>query len=297
VNSTKRPMPQALAELFREWRPEGPDVFPELEAVFSSGHSNRSFLVRLGQRRVVVRLPDNGAERLGVDRRVEQRVLERAAQIGLGAPLLYCNPARGVLVTAYLESRPLRVEGVAADHAIDRLAAALLLLHRQDLDVPALNIVDRVRAYARDLQSEDPAGWPRARRWLGAARHVLEQYRFGRWHAALCHNDLVVQNVLEVDGSLRFIDWEYAARGDAFFDLATIAEECGFDALDRSRLLLAYGEIGDAAMERLYRGRVLYRLLGVLWYLLRYRGERLRAVPALARHEQALESLLRQGPG
>jgi thiamine kinase-like enzyme len=289
-------MPHALAELFSEWRPDGFDALPELEAVFSAGHSNRSFLVRFGGLRVVARLPDGNGRQLGVDRHVEQRVLERAARIGLGAPVLYCNPARGMLVTEYLESRPLRVDGVAADQSIDRLASALHLLHRQDLDVPVLNIVDRVRAYARELQSDDPYGWPRARRWLSSTRQVLEQYRFGRWHAALCHNDLVAQNLLEVDGSVRFIDWEYAARGDAFFDLATIAEECGFGALDRRRLLLAYGEIGDAAIERLYRGRVLYRLLGVLWYLLRYRGAQLRTVPALARHEQALEALLRQEP-
>jgi len=293
----QRPMPRALAELFRDWRPDGRDALPELEAVFSAGHSNRSFLVRLGGRRVVVRMPEGNGERLGIDRRVEQRVLELADRIGLGAPVLHCDPARGILVTAYLESRPLRVEGVGADHAIDRLAAALHLLHGQELDVPVLNIADRVRAYARDLQANEPQAWPRARRWLAAARQVLEQYRFARWRTALCHNDLLAQNVLEVDGAVRFIDWEYAARGDAFFDLATIAEDRGFAALDRSRLLLAYGEIGDAALERLYRARVLYRLLGVLWHLVRYRGALARTPPELARHEQALDALIRQGPG
>ena len=115
-------MPRALAELFRDWRPDSLDTPPELEAVFSSGHSNRSFLVRLGRRRVVVRLPEGNGERLGIDRHVEQRVLELADRIGLGARVLHCDPARGILVTAYLESKPLRVEGIAADHTIDRLA-------------------------------------------------------------------------------------------------------------------------------------------------------------------------------
>jgi thiamine kinase len=289
-------LPRALAELFRRWPPEGGAAGAELEAVFSAGHSNRSFLVRLGERRVVVRLAERDAERFGIDREVEYRVLQRVASIGIGAPLLYCEPGTGTLVTDYIESRPLRIEGVGAEHAIDRLAATLRQLHAQDLEVPAVNVADRIRAYARDLQADDPRNWPRARRWLSSARQVLEQYRFARWRSALCHHDLVGQNILDASGGVRFIDWEYAGRGDPFFDLATLVEDNSLATLDRQRLLLAYGELGDAALERLYRVRVLYRLLSSLWYLLRYRGARAGAVPALARHEQALERLLRQGP-
>ncbi len=265
--------------------------------MFSAGHSNRSFLVRHAGRRYVARFPEKAAAHLGVDRQVERRVLDRAAHIALGPEVVYCNPARGTLVTVYIEGRPLRIEGLGAGDTIDRLAAALQLLHRQKLDVPAVNIADRIRSYARELQAADARGWLRARRWLTATRHALEQYRFGHQRSALCHHDLTAQNVLETGGELRFIDWEYAARGDPFIDLATLAEECSFSALDRERLLLAYGTIGDVAIERLFRARVLYRLLGVLWYLRRYRGATVRNQPALGRHESALAALLAQGPG
>ena len=288
-------LPKALAELLRHWQLDGETGVPEVEAVFSAGHSNRNFLVRQGALRFVVRLPEGDGRRLGIDREVERQVLERAESIGLGAPVLFCDPRRGTLVTSWLESRPLRVEGVAADLMIDRLAAALRKLHAQKLDVPVLNIVDRIRSYARDVQSDDSRNWPRARRWLSGTRQVLEQYRFARWRDVLCHNDLVAQNILDVDGRIHFIDWEYAARGDPYFDLATLAEDNGFERLDRSRLLLAYGEFGEAASERLYRGRVLYRLLSVLWYLMRLRGANNEWLPALARQEQALETLLRNG--
>lgn len=296
MNKPQHPRPRGLVELLDEWRPGDGDELPEVEAVFSAGHSNRSFLIRHAGRRYVARLPVKHAVRLGVDRLVERRVLERAARIALGPEVVYCNPVRGTLVTVYLEARPLRVEGLAAGDTIDRLAGALQLLHRQKLDVPEVDIAERIRMYARELQSGDARGWLRARRWLAVARHVLEQYRFARYRSVLCHNDLNPQNVLESDGELRFIDWEYAARGDPFFDLATLAEECGFDTLDRERLLLAYGTIGDSAIERLFRARVLYRLLGVLWYLRRYRGATPRRHPALGRHERALAALLAQGP-
>lgn len=290
-------LPRRLVDLFDEWCPGDGDERPEVEAVFSSGHSNRSFLIRHAGRRYVARFPEKAAAQLGVDRQVERRVLDRAAHIALGPEVVYCNPARGTLVTAYIEGRPLRIEGLGAGDTIDRLAVALQLLHRQKLDVPSVNIADRIRSYARELHTAEARGWLRARRWLAAARHVLEQYRFGNYRDALCHHDLTAQNVLEADGELRFIDWEYAARGDPFVDLATLAEECNFSALDRERMLLAYGTIGDAAIERLFRARVLYRLLGLLWYLRRYRGASARTQPALGRHESALATLLAQGPG
>jgi thiamine kinase len=297
VNNLPRPPPRALAELFRRWNPPGSaNAAPEVEAVFSAGHSNRNFLVRIGSRRCVVRLAEGDPERFGIDREAEHRVLERAAALGLGAPVLWCEPARGTLVTAWLPSRALHVEGIGAGDTLDRLAAALRRLHAQELAMPAVNVVDRIRVYAREVQADDARNWPRARRWLSAARPVMEQYRFSRWRDALCHNDLVGPNILDTDQGLRFIDWEYAGRGDPFIDLATLAEDQGFGALDRQRLLLAYGEAGDAAVERLYRARVLYRLLSALWYLVRYRAARPETLPALARQEQALEQLLRQGP-
>ena len=294
----QRPLPPSLAELFRRWSmPDAGGSTPELEAVFSAGHSNRNFLVRQGVQRCVVRLAEGDPRRLGIDRAAEQRVLERAAAVGLGAPVLYCDPASGTLVTAYLPSRPLRVEGIGAGDTIDRLASALRCLHAQELEVPSVNIVERIRIYAREVQAEDVRSWPRARRWLSSTRQLLEPYRFSRWRQALCHNDLVGANILDTTSGLRFIDWEYAGRGDPYFDLATLVEDQGLGPLDRQRLLLAYGELGDSASERLYRTRVLYRLLSALWFLLRYRGARSDAVPAVDRQEQALEQLLRVGPG
>ena len=295
MNNSSRSLPPALAELFRRWQPDGVgDAVPEVGAVFSAGHSNRSFLVRYGAESLVVRVPDARTEHLGIDRKTERRVLALAEKIGLGAQVLHLDERSGLLVTRFLESRPLRVEGIQADETIDRLAEALRRLHGQNLKIPLVNVADRIRAYARTLQRQHPTQWARARKSLGLAQQVMEQYRFVRWRDALCHHDLVAQNILEVDGGVRFIDWEYASRGDPFFDLATLVEDCGFNAVDRQRLLLAYGEIGDAASERLYQARVLHRLLSVLWYLLRQRPRRQDLRLQLQRQEGALKALIEQ---
>ncbi|MFM7275191.1 MAG: phosphotransferase, partial [Gammaproteobacteria bacterium] len=174
MNSKPPALPRSLAELFTRWSPPGSaGGLPQLEAVFSAGHSNRNFLLRQGECRFVVRLPDRAAERLGVDRHVESRVLDCVSGLGFGPEVLLCEPESGVLVTRYLESRALRVEGLATDTVIERLATVLRTLHAQPLDVPAVNIADRVRADARERQSDDPRTWPRARPLLHFARLFL----------------------------------------------------------------------------------------------------------------------------
>jgi len=62
------------------------------------------------------------------------------------------------------------------------------------------------------------------------------------------------------------IDWEYAAVGDRFFDLATIAEQHRFDPDEANGLLRAYlGEICAEDSRRLDRYRAFYQGLKLLW--------------------------------
>jgi thiamine kinase-like enzyme len=62
----------------------------------------------------------------------------------------------------------------------------------------------------------------------------------GRAPERLCHNDLIVANIIDDGKRLRIVDWEYAGMGDVFFDLACVAAHAGLDAEERAVLLEAY---------------------------------------------------------
>ena len=295
MNAAQQPMPAALNALFSRWTPaHSGGAHPLLEAVFSAGHTNRNFLVRIGPERLVVRIPDVKPGRFGIDRVLEARVLTAVSDLGIAPDILLCEPDTGILVSRYVSSRPLRVDGIRADQRIDRVAEAMSALHRLTIDAPIVSLLDRVRYYADQIPRSDKATRKRARGWLDACRHALEAYHFSRGTACLCHHDLVAANVLDTDRGPIFIDWEYAALGDPFFDLATLAEEHNFGRLDRERLLLSYGEPWPEAHERLRLARIMHRLLSVLWYLVRIRSARTvdAMQAALVRHEQALTKLL-----
>jgi thiamine kinase-like enzyme len=71
----------------------------------------------------------------------------------------------------------------------------------------------------------------------------------------LCHNDLLPANFIDDGRQVWVIDWEYAGRGDRFFDLGNFAVNCELDQ-DQEQVLLE-GYFGDARPEHLRRLRLM----------------------------------------
>ena len=85
---------------------------------------------------------------------------------------------------------------------------------------------------------------------------------------ALCHNDLVAENILRVPGrGLVLIDWEYAGIGDPYFDLAVVVRHHGLgDALTQRFLAVYLGRAPDQPEQaRLATQCDFYGCLLALW--------------------------------
>ena len=44
-----------------------------------------------------------------------------------------------------------------------------------------------------------------------------------------CHNDLLAENYMQVDGTLRLIDYEYSGNNDPCFELGNTCQELQYD--------------------------------------------------------------------
>jgi len=84
-----------------------------------------------------------------------------------------------------------------------------------------------------------------------------------------CHNDVVAHNVVDA-GTLRLLDWEYAADNDPLFDVAVPVSYHELAAAPADALLVAYlGSADAAARERLQDLVRLHDALHWLWLALR----------------------------
>ena len=231
-------LPQGLTEALAnvsDWNlPSPPQQAPtQIHLLPQSGvHQVYRVEVATGQgiQRVAIRLPTdhanqaNPARRLGLEFSTEVANQRRAAGQSLAPEIFWSDPNHQLIVMAYLEKNPPFTE---AD-----LATCLRGIHQLSLEGERLDLAHVLERYRQVAETRgvslegliDPNLSP-----LREAIGVLAEEP-----AVGCHNDLNAANLLWSDGPIA-IDWEYAAPGDPYFDIAAAC--AGNPQLDSDRLL------------------------------------------------------------
>jgi aminoglycoside phosphotransferase (APT) family kinase protein len=243
-----RPGEELPAEALAAWLAErlsdaeGPVAVEQ----FPGGHSNLTYLLRLGDRELVLRRPPFGSKvKTAHDMGREFRVLSRLHDLYpkapralfecvdpsvIGAPFYVMERVRGVVLRHQkaperIDLPPERMRAIS-EAAVDGLAE----LHAVDYPEAGLGDFGRPEGYvARQVN-----GW--AERWKNARTDdVPDVDRAAAWLAgfelsetggtALVHNDYKYDNLVLDPGDLTrvvaVLDWEMATVGDPLMDLGT----------------------------------------------------------------------------
>ncbi|WP_158078647.1 choline/ethanolamine kinase family protein [Microbulbifer mangrovi] len=238
---------------------------PTLLKPLTQGLTNRSFLLAAGEDRLVLRLNSPISNALDLNRPAEAEALHLADSAGLCAPLVYCDPEYRYLVTRYVSGTPLTLEG---NRGIPQLAQLLQKIHQLPPIAAHLDIEQKIANYWASIDPGD-VFFESLHSLQRRVQPSIAATQTAHSSPALCHNDLLADNLLvSASGQLYAIDWEYAASGDPFYDLAVIAEGYGMDAAQQSHLLQQYlaQPVDHEEMARLDQWRVIYRYLSILWY-------------------------------
>lgn len=236
------------------------DVVVEAEL---PGLTNRSFRLRRGDETFVLRLPAEHTAALGIDRDLEIEAGRRAFRAGMGAEPVYADTDRGILLTRYVAGQRLTAADLNRRATLENLAALLRRVHAIEPLGRAFDAAAAARRYAAQLPAD--AGLERAAR---RAVDVIDSIDPGAG-GVFCHNDVVAHNVVDA-GTLRLLDWEYAADNDPLFDVAVPVSYHELAAAPADALLVAYlGSADAAARERLQDLVRLHDALHWLWLALR----------------------------
>ena len=226
----------------------------------SDGPTNASLLLERHGERFVLRLDKPAARELGLNRENEQRVLTALVTAGLAPAALYCNVSEGVLLRPYLPGRTWTEKDLNGKNSLSELARLLRRLHAVAPTGIRFDPHGAARRYARQLATTD------AEAVVEQAGQLADELAHWPESAVLCHNDPVCHNILQGE-SLALIDWEYAAVGDRYFDLAVVLQHHGVDDVLSRYFLDSYLERSARADERqhLDQQRHFYRCLLQLW--------------------------------
>jgi len=228
------------------------------------GATNASYLVERGGERFVLRVDKPETTRLGLDRDNERVVCESIAEAGLTPRYLHFDPGAGICLRPYIAGRSLCRHDLLRRPLLERLAGILRRLHRVPPVGRPFDVSGAAQRYSAQLAT------PEATALAGRVDSLLAEIDRYAVAPALCHNDLVAENMLETaEGGLLLIDWEYAAIGDPYFDLAVVVRHHELDASLSRFLVDAYLQRAPSQEEsaRLTLQCRLYESLLALWNL------------------------------
>jgi len=243
-DATRAPLPGEELDIGRLsdfLKQERPGLKGEIEiAQFSSGHSNLTYLVKVGEDELVLRRPPFGKKpKSGHDMHREWTVLnalnhhfpyipEPVAYCEdpavLGAPFFLMRRIRGFIPRRDLP-KELGIEPAAMRHLCEQVVDVHRELH--DLDYHGLNmdslghpdgyVKRQIEGWSRryrDARTPDVPDFEDTMAWLSANQPPERG-------AAIIHNDYRFDNIV-LDDSLNVIgvlDWEMATIGDPLMDL------------------------------------------------------------------------------
>lgn len=230
------------------------------------GITNQNFRVDRGGESFVLRIAGANTELLGIDREYEYAANLAAGEIGIAPEVYYFIRPEGYLVTRFITAQPLPPEEIKQPENLKKVAGLLKKIHAMP-DIPgSFSVYQVVEDYAK-IAHKYGVSLPDNFEWL---RENLYQVRQAFDKDPLpdrpCHNDLLNENFLHLEGEIILLDWEYAGMGDIFFDLANFSVNHGLDD-DQDRYLLScyFDEVTETRWARLKIMKVLSDFRESMW--------------------------------
>jgi thiamine kinase-like enzyme len=231
------------------------------------GLTNRNYLVRADGEALVLRVAGADTELLGIDRDREAACARAAADAGVGPEVVAYLREPTMLVTRFASGELLTATSLRNAKILRRVAQALRRCHdwpapAEAADFSPFETARRYHALAQERRVAAPADLVHALESLTR----IERDAGAAEPPCLCHNDLLPANLIDDGQRIWIIDWEFAGRGDRFFDLGNLAANGAFDEQQELELLTAYfGEVGPQQLRRLKLMRLASDLREATW--------------------------------
>lgn len=246
----------------------------------------------------LIRIPGEGTEKL-INRADEKKSTQLACDLGIDAPMLYFGDT-GEKVTCYITgAQTMCTQSFEHPDILRKAAEVMRVLHTSGVDTGVVfDVFDMaagyetiIRDYAVDLFDD----------YEDVKVQVLRIRNHVAKHAETspvpCHNDPLCENwVLDKDGKLYLIDWEYAGMNDGMWDLADVSIEAAMTEKQEQELLKFYfgREPSQNEWMRFYANKLYLDFLWALWGKTRvpFDGDDMEKY-GLERYERLKQNLIR----
>ena len=274
-----------MAELIRQIEEEDlPKLEALLEQVFGDGGysgierlggmTNHSYkITRADGQEYLVRIPGEGTEEM-INRADERKSTELACSLGIDSELLYFGDDGRKVMRFIHDPQPMDEEVMRRRENLTQAAAIFRRLHTCGVDTGVrFEVFEMAELYEKIIRDGGVAfydDYDEVKKTVMDIKGAVDAD--GEAPRVPCHNDSLTGNwVLDGDGKLYLIDWEYSGMNEAMWDLSCLSIEAVYTEKEDRELLDAYfgREATLDEMKRFIAAKMYVDYLWTLWGLTR----------------------------
>lgn len=246
----------------------GDDRYTDMERM--GGLTNHTYKVSLPDgASYVIRIPGEGTEEL-INRADEQTSTRLACKLGVDTELLFFGD-KGEKVTRYIEDAvTMSPETMRKKENLVKAAEIFRTLHTSGADTKVpFEVFDMAASYESIIRKNGVfmyEDYPAVKSSVMAIKCRVDAD--GEARKVPCHNDPLCENwVLDGNGRMYLIDWEYAGMNDGMWDLADLSIEAMLTARQDEILLESYFGRKPVREEnqRFFANKLYLDFLWTLW--------------------------------
>ena len=217
-----------------------------------------------GGGKYVLRVPGIGTD-MFIDRDNERECMLEVSRVGVGPKVVHVVKPENAMVIDFVDGEIMHPETMAGHP--DRLrqaVATVRVFHDKAVFKNEIRVFQMLRDYtkiARDIKAPMPAE-------LESLLLLTDDFDAATARHApanvACHNDLLSENfIIDANGKMWIIDWEYGGMTDPYFDLGDFVMEHPFSREEERLIIETYCGAMD---ERLFGRLMLYKIVSGVWW-------------------------------
>ena len=258
--------PEELIARIDDWK--GKDIrWEEL----GGGITNHNYIVWVnggwdspGGGKYVLRVPGAGTD-MFIDRDVERECMVEAARIGTAPQVAHVIEPEKAMVIDFIDGEVMHPDTMAGHpERIKQAVEAVRVYHDNAVFTNKIEIFDMLRRYTK-VASDINAPMPeRLAALLERMPEIEEATARNPVPDVACQNDLLSENfIIDANGKMWIIDWEYGGMTDPYFDLGDFVMEHPFSREEERLVIATYcGEMDEGRFGRM----MLYKSVSAVWW-------------------------------
>lgn len=214
--------------------------------IIKDGITNKNYKIFTHQGIYVLRMPRK--EMIAINYLNQEKVLKKVKDLNVEV-IYYDNT--GILITSFVKHN--KKECIDFNLVVNKLKT-LHSLDSSDIDDfdPFINLKEYKKVVNETLfNNEDKI--------INKAKTLYDRHL-----KVLCHNDVLLANFIKTSSSSYLIDYEYAGKNIALFDVVSFLSENNIDDenLQHKFLKMYYGKVDETLLNEV---KIMYSFLDVLW--------------------------------